>query len=453
MPLVPKQVISPGTYYAEDEAGNPRAYTFTRQDVDHFFATGKQMLGAGLTIPVPLEHQDVKPVSVADAKANRVRNNAGWVKDFRMSGDSLYAILDIPDAELASKLPTTIKHVSPEIDPRFLDGNGREWSNAITHVALTLRPRFMGQVPFGADGADLMAATGTALSAAGDALQWSVAGQSRCRGAVRLSVASALKRDGTTWKPADPRAFAASAQAPLPVRFSKDKPMADKSDLFDDAELDGGGDDTTYTPDEAPAPAEDDEASMLSEASTEAAELGIVVPEGSKDCKSWIEHFITAVKSHKATKANGDTAPPAGPVPGDEPVVEQAPMMQMSLASCKDPLTRALLAEKLERAQKDRTAKLEWLTKSGFLPKAEADALGKQSAAARFSVDTKTGKAVPATVDAEIDRLVRLAKKHGGSAYTQQLSLSTAHAEPQPADDTPEARSQAVIEEMANMVG
>lgn len=75
---------------------------------------------------------------------------------------------------------------------------------------------------------------------------------------------------------------------------------------------------------------------LLKEASAEANELGIMVPDDATDAEEWIEHFITAVKTHKGTKAMAEpAAPPADDIsaattePKEEP---QAVSMSMSKA-------------------------------------------------------------------------------------------------------------------------
>ncbi len=157
MTIVRKQLLAPTVVFTEDEQGNAVPVEFTKRHIEHYFNSGRQMLRAGLPIPVPQEHQDSKPVRAADRRANQVKNNAGWVHDFvRGKNGSMYVDLDIDETKIkVSDLPKTIKYCSPEISPGFVDPKtGHRWNNVITHVALTTRPRWIDQEPFASAGGD-----------------------------------------------------------------------------------------------------------------------------------------------------------------------------------------------------------------------------------------------------------------------------------------------------------
>ena len=174
---VRKELLRAGTYHT-----GRGPVTFTDDDLRQMEATGNAMLAAGLSVPVPLEHQDsAAPLSHADRLAHSVRHNAGWAESFSLDAEGgLWAVLDIEDPEIAHKLPTTIKYVSPEVYPRFVDGAGREWCNAITHIALTPRPVWAKQQPFSGDGAALLS-----LANPEDAPAW----KQWSHGPLRLSLA------------------------------------------------------------------------------------------------------------------------------------------------------------------------------------------------------------------------------------------------------------------------
>lgn len=142
--LVTKEVLRPGTYYTD--SGVLRV---SPRDIHHYCTTGNAMVNAGLAVPVPLDHQPTaNPVPSHEAVALSLRNNTGFVKRFFLEGDALMSELDIVDAEIYPKLAKTIRFVSPQISSGFMDGSGKQWSNCITHVALTNRPRFANQTPF-----------------------------------------------------------------------------------------------------------------------------------------------------------------------------------------------------------------------------------------------------------------------------------------------------------------
>jgi hypothetical protein len=143
--LIEKEVLGPGTYYYEDlKTGLPKKWVVTSAVTKHLHDQGNMMLSNGLTVPVPCEHDfDAHPMTPAD----KLKNNAGWVKEFRMKGDRLFSLIDIQDEELAKKLPKTIRWTSPWVSS-FTDGAGNKWSNVVAHLALTTRPRISKQAPF-----------------------------------------------------------------------------------------------------------------------------------------------------------------------------------------------------------------------------------------------------------------------------------------------------------------
>lgn len=158
MPLIEKEIIAPGSYfYVEEKTGLPRRLDVTPDLTKYWRDQGKEMLSAGLTIPVPYEHDfNLHPMTPKD----KLLNNAGWAADYKVKDapdgrkDVLYSVLDVQDEEVAKKLPNTIRYTSPWINS-FTDGNGRHWRNVISHIALTTRPRVTKQAPFGSIAAAL----------------------------------------------------------------------------------------------------------------------------------------------------------------------------------------------------------------------------------------------------------------------------------------------------------
>lgn len=162
MPLIEKEIIAPGTYfYTDEKTGLPRKLDVTPELNNYWLEQGKEMLAAGLTIPVPYEHDfSSHPMTPKD----KLLNNAGWVADYRIKDfvdpvrgplkDVLFGVVDVQDEEIARKLPRTIRWTSPWINS-FTDGQGKEWRNVISHLALTTRPRIAKQAPFGSIAAAL----------------------------------------------------------------------------------------------------------------------------------------------------------------------------------------------------------------------------------------------------------------------------------------------------------
>lgn len=162
--LVEKEVIRPGIYWYRDEAtGLPRKLVVTPELCRYWHDQGNAMLAANLTVPVPCEHDfDAHPMTPAE----KLKDNAGWVKQYRLRGDVLYSALDVTDDEIRKKLPHTIRWTSPWISS-FTDGTGREWKNVISHLALTTRPRIVQQEPFGSVAAALSMANDSTIRSDG----------------------------------------------------------------------------------------------------------------------------------------------------------------------------------------------------------------------------------------------------------------------------------------------
>ena len=166
--LVEKEVIRPGTYWYRDESsGLPRKLVVTPELTKYWHDQGNAMLSAGLTVPVPCEHDfDAHPMTPAE----KLKSNAGWVKEYRLKGekgDRLFSVVDVQDEGIAKKLPGTIRWTSPWINT-FTDGQGKEWKNVISHLALTTRPRIVEQAPFGSVAAALSIATEVKVDDVGD---------------------------------------------------------------------------------------------------------------------------------------------------------------------------------------------------------------------------------------------------------------------------------------------
>ena len=154
--LVEKEIISPGIYWYTDEAtGLPRKLSVTPELTHYWHEQGGKMLGAGLTVPVPYEHDfSAHPMTPKD----KLLNNAGEVKEYRLKGDKLFGVVDVQDPDVKGKIGKSIRWTSPWISS-FTDGNGGKWNNVITHLALTTRPRITKQAPFGSVAAALSLAT------------------------------------------------------------------------------------------------------------------------------------------------------------------------------------------------------------------------------------------------------------------------------------------------------
>lgn len=129
-----------------DAAGRPIYRTFTAEDCRRYAERGNRMIASSVAIPVCWGHRDdAKPRNADDARSRFAKSTAGWIEQYRLEKDGrVLAVADLPDDEAAQA--EKVKFASPEIE-RFIDGNGRNWGEVVTHLALTPRPRQHEQTP------------------------------------------------------------------------------------------------------------------------------------------------------------------------------------------------------------------------------------------------------------------------------------------------------------------
>lgn len=208
--LVEKEIVSPGVYwYIDEKTGVPRKLNVTPELTKYWHEQGSKMLSFGLPIPVPYEHDfDQHPMTPKE----KLLANAGEVKEYRLKNDALYGVVDVQDEEAKKKVGKSIRWTSPWINS-FTDGDGRQWNNVITHLALTTRPRITKQAPFPSIAA--------ALSLATDTLVKDPAQDISFKGGFCLSNAGKLVRNKKTniFRPLYPIAFSLMSGG---ARFAED---------------------------------------------------------------------------------------------------------------------------------------------------------------------------------------------------------------------------------------
>jgi hypothetical protein len=132
---LPAQVAGqPANYFWKEmiHVGNyvhpTRGYSLNvdRNRLEKWAQTGEKMIAAGVPIPINCDHSD------------QARDVVGYVKQFKLDGDRLLALCQFigPDAALTAARNS----VSVGINPDFIDGEARNWGEAIVHLALTPVP-------------------------------------------------------------------------------------------------------------------------------------------------------------------------------------------------------------------------------------------------------------------------------------------------------------------------
>ncbi len=426
--------------YIDEKTGEPRFLDATPELIKHWFDSGKKMRSIGLSIPIPLEHQrDLQPMTPAELAAKQLLDNAGFVDDFDLRKvdddgqqvDAVFALCDIPDAEIVKKLPTTIKWVSPWINS-FTDGFGNQWNGVISHLALTTRPRIAKQQPFPSIAMALNAAAKKRTAPTADGYAISRAGLLRPNPLapaypIAFSMMSGIAladlppmKEKSKPKPPEAKPSEAPAEKPgmppaLPEGGEKKPdpaappvdPMDPMGQMAEPSLVDPDGDISIY-----------DVLRDLLEA------VEIAIEEG--DESNFLERLYKGVMDkYKAGKTPDmgmndmaePPAPPSAPMNNAQPVVEKPPMymsanMSMeSIQKIQDPTLKAialsmheqqgqlesLKKNAIEGAKAQRSQRLAAL--SPKLKKAAADELAKMAEGAKFSLGadgTVTDELAPA---------------------------------------------------------
>jgi len=377
---IEKEVCRPGTaWYIDAATGQPRMATFTPETIRYFHDQGKAMLAAKLSIPVPLEHQPLLPMTAAERAANLARHNAGWVADYKFKKikdddgkdiEALFSEIDIEDLSLVKKLPRTIRWTSPWISS-FTDGTGKAWNSVISHLALTTRPRLIKQQPF--------PSLEAAMSLAG-ALQEEVLTPELLakpgRGAISLSRAGMVKKRADNGKlcPAYPMAFALYSGVgfadDVPVDMKNDKKAPDGKKPPPDNKPPGEGEEAI----EQSLIDEDGDISIYEVLQDLLEAVGVPIEQGSNEGNFFQRLYKAAMEK---VKGGGSAATePGTPMNGNQPsnkpgTIAEQPPLYMSLEQAQaiqDPLQKqmALSIITLQEQNKKLSGDHEALRKNAF---------------------------------------------------------------------------------------
>lgn len=421
--LIWKEVIRPRTYVCQDKDGKPFKVPVTQSAIKHLYETGQDMLKAGLSIPVPLEHQPLKPMTEEEKKAAQLKNNAGWTKKFDLRNGRLFALLDIQDPEVEKKLPKTIKWTSPHFDS-FVDGNGVERNGVISHIALTLRPRATAQEPFG----EALKGAASLLNAPAKSFE------SAIKGGLSLSLSRLLTKKTTGWALLFPAYFAAEGkmEEETTEETTEEKP-----------------EDTPEMPEET---MDDDLDMFMMLKETIEAMFDIQFPEGTTE-ENLPERFLKLSMEKKKSETAADATGAAETKieedkPSSQPIIEESQPMYMSLTEIQkanDPVKTALAKTLFGQAEKDRNKRIERLKK---LNAGLGEKLAEQAKTASLSL-MADGSGVYDPMAGTLEALEILesgmAKMSTDKALTQRIIGNNPREEPHPTDEMSKEKEQEAV--------
>lgn len=145
-----KEICPPGKYNVNRLDGTTGEETFTPERLNRWVQNFRRMKASGLRVPAPFRHDPKMVATDGNLPDDDSRNNAGWWEElFVDSNGKLHGILDVPDNHPdKDKLGTTIQEVSPLVLSKWKDGAGREWDDAMVHIACVTHPVVPGQSNF-----------------------------------------------------------------------------------------------------------------------------------------------------------------------------------------------------------------------------------------------------------------------------------------------------------------
>ena len=146
-----KKIIQPGTYVVDRPDGTKRREFVSKARLAKMAATFKRMRDNGLNIPAPWRHDpEAKPLrlDLDQQDVDAYKNGGFWRKVWQDKDGAIYGELEVKNRSDAAKVGKSVVECSPRIDPKWQDGSGDEYEDAMTHIALVTQPVIRGQDNF-----------------------------------------------------------------------------------------------------------------------------------------------------------------------------------------------------------------------------------------------------------------------------------------------------------------
>lgn len=154
MPKFLKTIARPGVYYATDPVTKGRKkVAITPERIKRWVDNFEAMKTKGHRIPMPWKHDfKATPESVPDGEKDEAtgsKNNAGFWEDLFIDKDGwLVGTVNVPRAEDANRVGTSVQEVSPLVVQNWVSGDGSKYDDALLHIAAVTHPITPGQENF-----------------------------------------------------------------------------------------------------------------------------------------------------------------------------------------------------------------------------------------------------------------------------------------------------------------
>lgn len=151
-----KEILREGFYLVNDGNGG-RVPTFISRDrLQHWANQHAEMTKLGLKVPAP-DYHSKKAIPDSEDVVIGSKDNYGFWDSVTIDNGideqgnpyvALNGILDVPVEADAEKIGKSVQEVSVYAPGKFVDGKGREWNDALAHIAVVTRPVEPGQKNF-----------------------------------------------------------------------------------------------------------------------------------------------------------------------------------------------------------------------------------------------------------------------------------------------------------------
>lgn len=158
MPKFVKDIVTAGKYVLPDGKGGSREIAITTERLQKWAENFEKQRNSGLHIPAPALHDFEKGIPVRMGQDGTLRSSADnlgfwdyvWVDP---ETKTLKGVLDAPGSfddpnTPAGKVGKTIRETSIYVAPKWKDGSGTEWDEAVMHIACVTHPIEKSQANF-----------------------------------------------------------------------------------------------------------------------------------------------------------------------------------------------------------------------------------------------------------------------------------------------------------------